>query len=70
MPYIRSLIFKYNAYYIKLVAIILLFSEIMLSYSCCIEKGLVYITITALFSCEPFFYTKCTKLNIYSFYNI
>ena len=50
MPPVRSLVFKYLAYYSKLVAVILLFSKIMPSYSYCTEKGLVYIIIAALFS--------------------
>jgi hypothetical protein len=50
MPPVRSLVFKYLAYRSKLVAVILLFSEIMPSCSCYVEKGLVCITITALFS--------------------
>jgi hypothetical protein len=70
MPPVRSLISKCLAHRSKLVAVILLFSEIMPSYSHYIEKGLVYIAITALFSRQPFSYSKCTKLNIYSSYNI
>ena len=50
MPSIRFSVFKYFAYYSKLVAIIFSFSEIILSYSCYIEKGLVYIAILILFS--------------------
>jgi hypothetical protein len=50
MPPIRSLIFKYLAHRSKLIAVIFLFSEIMPLYSCCTEKGLVYIVITALFN--------------------
>ena len=50
MPSVRSLISKYFAYYSKLVAVILLLSKIIFTYSCCIEKGLVYIIITALSS--------------------
>jgi hypothetical protein len=50
MPPVRSLISKHLAYYSKLVAVILLFSKIMPSYSYYIEKGLVYITIATLFS--------------------
>jgi hypothetical protein len=50
MPPVRSLAFKYLAYRSKLIAVILLFSEIMSTYSRCMEKGLVYITIIALFS--------------------
>ena len=70
MPFIRSLIFKYLAYYFKLVAIILLFSKIMPTCSQYAEKGLIYITIITLFSRQPSFYIKYTKLNIYSLCNI
>ena len=51
MPFIRSSASKYSAYYSKLVAIILFFSKIMPTCSYYIEKGLVYIIITALSSC-------------------
>ena len=44
MPLIRSLTSKYCTY---IVSTILLLSEIMFSYSCYIEKGLVYIIIIA-----------------------
>ena len=47
MPFIRSLVFKRTACYFKLVAIILLLSKIMPTYSYYAEKGLVYITIIA-----------------------
>ena len=47
MPFVKSLIFKRFTYYFKLVAVILLFSKIMPSYSCCVLKGLVYIAIIA-----------------------
>jgi hypothetical protein len=50
MPPVRSLAFKRLARRSKLVAVILLFNKIMPSYSCCVEKGLVYIVITVLFS--------------------
>jgi hypothetical protein len=50
MPPIKSLVFKYLAHCSKLVAVILLLSEIMPTYSRYIEKGLVYIIIMALFS--------------------
>ena len=70
MPPIKSLVFKYFTYYFKLVAIILLLSKIMPTYSCYIEKGLIYIIIAALFSYQPFLYTKYIKLNIYTLYNI
>jgi hypothetical protein len=50
MPLIRSLVFKHLAYHFKLVVVILLFSEIMPTYSYYMEKGLVYIIIAALFN--------------------
>ena len=67
MLFIRLLVFKHYAY---IVAIILLFSGIMPSYSYCKEKKLVYITIIVLFSHQPSFYIECTKLNIYLSCNI
>ena len=36
----------------------------MPTYSCCVEKKLVYIIIIALFSHQPSSCVKCTKLNI------
>jgi hypothetical protein len=50
MPPVRSLISKHLAHRSKLMAVIFSFSEIMPSCSYCAEKGLVYITIIALFS--------------------
>jgi hypothetical protein len=47
MPLIRSLVSKYCAY---IVILILLFSEIMPTYSRYTVKGLVYIAIAAPFS--------------------
>jgi hypothetical protein len=47
MPLIRSLASKYYAY---IVVLILLFSEIIFTYSYCAVKGLVYIAITVSFS--------------------
>jgi hypothetical protein len=70
MPPVRSLAFKYLAHRSKLIAVILLFSEIMPTYSHYIEKGLVYIIIAALSSQQPSFYSKCTKSNIHSSCNI
>ena len=70
MPLVRSLAFKCFTYYFKLVAVILLLSEIIPTYLYYAEKGLVYIIIIALFNCQPSSYTKCIKLNIYIFYNI
>ena len=70
MPFIRFLVSKRLACYFKLVAVILLLSEIMPTYSYYAEKGLVYIAIIALFSRQHSFYIKCTKLNIRLFCNI
>ena len=70
MPPVKSLALKHSACYSKLIAVILLLSKIMPTCSYYIEKGLVYIVITALFNCQPFLYTECTKLNIYTLYNI
>ena len=67
MPLINSLVFKR---YACIVAVILLFSEIMPSYSCYKEKKLVYIIIAAPFSRQPSFYIKCTKLNIHLSCNV
>ena len=70
MPSVRSSAFKCTAYYFKLVAVILLLSKIIPIYSRYIEKGLVYITIIAFLGRQPSSYTKCTKLNMYSFCDI
>jgi hypothetical protein len=70
MPFIKSLVFKCFTYYSKLVAVILLFNEIMPAYSYCIKKGLVYIIIITLFSCQPSSCFKYIKLNIHLSYNI
>ena len=64
MPSIRFSAFKRTACCFKLVAMILLLSKIIPTYSCYMEKGLVYITIIASLGCQPSFYTKCIKLNI------
>ena len=64
MPPIRFLVFKRATYCFKLVAVILSLGKIMPTYSCCTEKGLVYIIIMAFLGCQPFSYTKCIKLNI------
>ena len=67
MPPIRSLASKRRAY---IVIVILLLGEIIPSYSYCEEKKLVYIIIIAPSNYQPSFYFKCTKLNMYSSYNI
>ena len=64
MPFIRFSVFKRTARRFKLVAVILSLSKIMPTYSCCVEKGLVYIAIIAPLGRQPSFYIKCTKLNI------
>ena len=61
MPFIKSLVSKRRAY---IVAVILLFSKIMPTYSYYVLKGLVYVIIIALLSHQSSFYVKCTKLNI------
>ena len=61
---------KRAAYYFKLVAVILLLGEIMPTYSHCVEKGLVCVIIIAPLGCQPSSYTKYTKLNIRSSYNV
>ena len=67
MPPIRSLASKRRAY---IIAVILLLSKIIPTYSYCVSKGLIYITIIALLGRQPSFYTKCIKLNIRSSCNI
>ena len=67
MPFIRSLVSERCAY---IIAVILLLGEIIPSYSYCKEKKLVYITIVALFGCQPSSYIKYTKLNIYLSCNV
>ena len=63
MPSVRSLASKYCAY---IIAVILLLSKIMPTYSYCVLKGLVYITIIAFLGRQPSSYTKCIKLNMRS----
>ena len=67
MPPIRSSASKRHAY---IIAVILLFSKIIPSYSHCEEKKLVYIIIAAPSSRQPSFYIKCIKSNIYLSYNV
>ena len=67
MPFIRSLVSKCRAY---TVAVIFLLGEIMPSYSYYKEKKLVYIIIITPSGRQPFFYIKCTKLNIYLSCNV
>ena len=67
MPFIRSLVSKRRAH---IIAVILLFSKIMPSYSRYEEKKLVYIIIITPSSHQPSFCVKCTKLNIRSSCNV
>ena len=67
MPFIRSLV---SVRHILLAASISLNGEIMSPYSYYAKKGLVYITIITPFSCQPSSYSKYTKANTYSLYNI
>ena len=67
MPFIRSLA---SIYYTLLATSISLNSEIMSPYSYYAKKGLVYITIIALFSCQPSSYFKCIKANTYFLCNM
>ena len=67
MPLIRSLV---SVRCILLTASISLNSKIISPYSYYAKKGLVYIIITAFFSCQPSSYFKCTKANTYSLYNM
>ena len=47
IPFIRFLVFKRTIHRSKLVAMIFLLSKIIPTYSCYVEKGLVYIIIIA-----------------------
>ena len=67
MPLIRFLVFERCTY---IIAVILLLSEIMPSYSHCEEKKLVYIMIIAPFSRQPSSCVECTKSNMYLSYNV
>ena len=61
MPLIKSLASKRRA---CVVAVILLLSKIMPTYSCCVLKGLVCIIIIAPLGRQPFSCTKYIKLNM------
>ena len=67
MPPIRSLV---SIYCVLLTASISLNSEIISPYSHYAKKGLLYIIIIALFSCQPSSYFKCIKANTCFLYNI
>ena len=67
MPAVRLLVFKR---YALLTSSIACNSEIINPCSCYAKKGLVYITITNLFSYQSSFYFKCTKSNTYILCNM
>ena len=67
MPFIRS---SASMHCLRLILLILSLGEIMPSYSYYIKKQLSYITISAPFSRQPFSYTKYTKSNMRSSYDI
>jgi len=52
------------------IAFILSSSKVIPLCSRCLKKRLVYVTIAALSSCQPSFYSKCTSINIQLSYNI
>jgi len=53
-----------------MVTFILSSGKVILLYSHCVKKGLVYIAIAAPSSHQPSFYAKCTYINIRSSYNV
>jgi hypothetical protein len=67
MSFIRFTTFKY---YILFTISISLNREIISPYSCYIKNGLIYIVLISPFSCQPFSYLECTKINTYLLYNI
>ena len=70
IPLIRSLAFKRLTCRFKLVAVILSLGEIIPTYFCYAEKGLMCIVIIALLGCQPSSYIECTKLNMCSSCNV
>ena len=62
MPLVRSLVFKRYTYIANTIVSL---SEIMPIYSHYVIKGLIYITITALFSRKPLSCSNYIKLNIH-----
>ena len=67
IPLIKS---SASIYYALLAVSISLNSEIMSPYSHYIKKGLVYIAIIDLSSCQPSFYLKYIKANAYFLYKM
>ena len=67
MPLIRSSASKRRTY---IIAVILLLSKIMPTYSRCVLKGLVYIIIIAPLGRQPSSCIKYIKLNIHLSCNV
>ena len=61
MPSVRSLAFKRRIY---IGIVILLLGIIILIYSYCVKKKLVYIAIVSLSNYQPFFCSEYIKLNM------
>ena len=57
-------------YYIYIIAVILSLSKVILLYSCCAKKGLVYVAIAAPSGYQFSSCSKCTSANIRSSYNV
>ena len=67
MPFIRSSTSKRRT---LLTTSISFNREIISPCSRYIKKGLVYIVIISSFSCQPFSYSKYTKVNTYLLYDM
>ena len=67
MPLVRSSASKHHA---RVIAVILLLSEIMPTCFYCVLKGLICIAIIAPLGCQPSSYTKCTKSNMHLSCNV
>ena len=67
MPSIRS---STSKRYTRIVLTILSLSKVILTYFYYVKKGLVYIIIILPSSHQPSSYTKYTKANIRSSYNV
>ena len=61
MLFVKSLISERHA---RVVILILLLGKIIPTYSHCTKKKLVCVIIATPFSCQPFSYLECTKLNM------
>ena len=67
MPLIRSLVLARRTLFAVFIS---LNKEIISPCSRYIKKGLVYIAIIFLFSCQTFLYLEYTKTNTYLLYNV